>query len=141
MTTQFLIDDLKSDEGCRLKAYQDTLGIWTVGVGHAHVSPDTVWTQSQADEQLARDIETAEHCLDDGAPWWKSLNDARQDVLVNMTFNMGWATLCGFHFFLAAAKAGDYDAAAHHMLNSKWAAQVHSRATRLAEQMRTGVRT
>ena len=44
-----LISDLKRDEGLRLTAYKDTVGVWTVGYGHAHVAPGTVWTQEQAD--------------------------------------------------------------------------------------------
>lgn len=142
--TPHLTDDLKQDEGCRLEAYEDTLGIWTIGYGHAHVSPKTIWTQAQADAALAEDINHATALLDDHAPWWRSLCDARQDVMVNFCFNMGWGDgrhgLSSFVNTLAAIKAGRFDAAASGLLDSKWAAQVHGRATRLAEQLRTGVR-
>lgn len=138
--TPFLADDIKRDEGCKLTAYQDTQGIWTVGVGHAHVAPGTVWTQEQADEQLNLDILGAEVDLDRNAPWWRLLSDPRQDVLVNMCFNMGWSRLSGFHNMLAAVSIGDYVSAANEMLDSVWATQVHERANRLAEQMHSGVR-
>ena len=41
MTTKFLRADLQRDEGYRLSAYQDTGGVWTIGVGHtpAHQEP------------------------------------------------------------------------------------------------------
>lgn len=144
MTTPYLSDDLKRDEGCKLKAYKDSLGIWTVGVGHAHVAPDTVWTQAQADSQLSLDILSAEVDLDRNVPWWRNLNDPRQDVMVNLCFNMGWGDgsrgLSSFHNTLRLMDLGDFDGAAAGLLSSQWATQVHGRATRLAEQMRTGVR-
>jgi lysozyme len=39
---------------------------------------------------LAEDVAKAEALFDAHAPWWRSLNDARQDVMVNLCFNMGW---------------------------------------------------
>lgn len=138
--TPFLAADIERDEGCKLKAYEDTLGVWTIGVGHAYVAPDTVWTQAQADEQLRLDIIGAEMDLDRNIPWWRQLNDPRQDVMVNLCFNMGWHGLSGFHNALKAIEAGRYADGAEALLDSRWATQVHARATRLAEQMRTGVR-
>ncbi len=142
--TPHLVDDIKRDEGCRLKAYEDTLGIWTIGYGHAHVAPKTIWTQAQCDAALATDIEHAESLLDAHAPWWRSLNDARQDVMVNLCFNMGWGDgahgLSSFHNTLGHIQAGRYAEAAQGLLASRWAAQVHGRATRLAEQLKTGLR-
>jgi len=142
--TPFLIDDLKRDEGCRLKAYQDTEGYWTIGYGHAHVEPGTKWTQEKALVQLAKDVERATDLLDRNAAWWRTLNDARQDVMVNMCFNMGWGNgstgLSSFHHTLGHIQAGDWGAAALGLLSSQWAGQVKDRANRLAEQMRTGVR-
>lgn len=144
MTTAHLIEDLKRDEGCRLHAYVDSVGVITIGYGHAHVAPGTIWTQAQADAWLKRDIKRAAGLLDANIPWWRELNDARQDVLVNMAFNLGWGDgkhgLSSFHNTLAAIRAGDYERAADGMLASKWATQVHARANRLAKQMRSGVR-
>jgi lysozyme len=144
MTTPFLADDLKHDEGCRTDAYEDTLGIWTIGVGHAHVQAGDVWTMDQCDAQLATDIAHAEALLDANAAWWRTLDDARQDVMVNLCFNMGWGNgasgLSSFKNTLRFIESGDFDDAAKGLLASKWATQVHGRATRLAEQLKTGVR-
>jgi lysozyme len=144
LTTPFLLADLQHDEGCRLAAYADTLGIWTIGYGHAHVPPGTVWTQDQCDAALADDVANAEADLDASAPWWRDLNDPRQDVMANLCFNMGWGNgtsgLSSFKHTLGFIQSGDYDSAADGLLASKWATEVKSRATRLAEQMRTGVR-
>jgi ABC-type branched-subunit amino acid transport system substrate-binding protein len=45
-------------EGLRLKAYQDAVGVWTIGYGHTgpDVTPGLVISQAQADALLARDL-------------------------------------------------------------------------------------
>ena len=138
MTSPNLIPDLERDEGLRLSAYQDTKGIWTVGYGHAYVHPGTVWTQEQADAQLRIDVQATEDGLTAHLPWWRSLDDIRQDVLANMAFNLGVTALCQFHNTLAAVQRQDWQAAHDGMLHSAWATQVGHRAQRLAQQMLTG---
>lgn len=146
MTTPHVIDDIGRDEGCRLTAYQDTLGVWTIGYGHAHVEPGTIWAKQRAVDALISDVHHAINLLDQNIAWWRGLNDARQDVLVNMCFNMGWLSADGKHGLgtfkntLLQIEAGNYADAAAMMLKSLWAGQVKGRARRLAEQMRTGVR-
>jgi lysozyme len=145
MTTPFLLNDLKHDEGCELKAYKDTKGIWTIGVGHAHVSEGMVWTQAHCDAQLAQDIARAEAELDANAAWWRDLEDTRQDVMAMLCFNMGWGDgehgLSSFKNTLAEIRKSNFAAAAHGLATSKWAAEVKAaRAGRLAAQMQTGVR-
>jgi lysozyme len=136
-----LLADLKRDEGCRLRAYVDTLGIWTVGYGHAHVQPGTVWTQAQADAQLKADADR--HCAELVAalPWVARLDPVRRDVLANMAFNMGVPGLLAFKNTLASIEAGRFTDAALRMLASKWAGQIGNRAHRLADMMRTGRHT
>ena len=133
-----LISQLKIDEGCRLTAYKDTVGVWTVGYGHAHVQPDTVWTQEQAEKQLIEDV--ARHNLEllRRLPWVAGLDIVRQRVLFNMGFNLGIDGLLGFKNTLEFVRTGQYAKAADGMLASKWAKQVGQRAVRLAQHMRTG---
>lgn len=139
-----LVADLKRDEGCRLKAYKDTVGVWTVGYGHAHVAPGTVWTQAQADEMLVKDIIKHNAELELEIPWIKNLDPVRRRVLQNMAFNLGVGSatsgkgLLGFKNTLEAVRTGNYERAALGMASSKWASQVHDRAERLVAQMRTG---
>lgn len=49
---------IKAMESCRLGAYQDQAGIWTIGYGHigAGVTRGLTWTQAQADSQLLADL-------------------------------------------------------------------------------------
>ena len=53
---------IKYFEGCELKAYQDSGGIWTIGYGHTKsVSEGNIITQEQADDYLLQDLANAEH--------------------------------------------------------------------------------
>lgn len=145
MTTAYLRQDVARDEGLRLVAYPDPLTHaepWTIGYGHTgpDVHPGLVWTQAQADDALAEDLGAVQRELDKALPWWRQLNDARQDVLVNMGFNMGVPGLLKFKRTIAAIYLKDYAGAAADMLASAWAQQVHARAQRLALQMNSGVR-
>lgn len=48
---------IKCFEGCKLVAYQDIVGIWTIGYGETlGVHEGMVWTQEQADKQLRQRV-------------------------------------------------------------------------------------
>ncbi|WP_316150412.1 lysozyme [Cupriavidus sp. BIC8F] len=50
---ELLVSLIMRFEGCRLKAYRDVRGIWTIGWGEtAGVKEGMVWTQAQADAVL-----------------------------------------------------------------------------------------
>jgi lysozyme len=140
MTTPFLIGDLQRDEGLRLTAYQDSVGVWTIGYGHTPATPGETWTQDQADAALGADIAAAERGLDEALPWWRALDDVRQDVIVEMAFNLGVAGLLQFKIMLADLRAGAFGLAAAAMLMSRWADQVGDRAMRLSILMEKGAR-
>ena len=132
-----LRDQLIRDEGKRLTLYQDQLGFNTIGVGHnldAHGISEDV-----CELLLTEDIARAEAAVRVRLPWAAELAEPRRAVLVNMAFNMGMGGLMGFRRALAAMQAGDWPLAAREMLDSRWAGQVGERATRLAEQMKTGI--
>lgn len=144
MTSPYLVPDVKMDEGLRLTAYRDPGGVWTIGYGHAdrNVHEGMTWTLSAANAQLSMDINAVIRAFDASSVfmhWWKTLSDLRQDVLVNMGFNLGVAELATWKITLGHVQAGEYDQAAEAMLASHpWVDQVGRRAIRLAEQMRTG---
>ena len=129
---------LKHDEGCRLTAYKDTQGLWTVGWGHAYVPEGTCWTQEQADAQLDADVRRKIEGLDEIGPWWRDLDPVRASVVLMMAFNLGLGGFFGFRTTIERIRAGDYAGASASMLLSKWASQVGDRAQRLAFMMRTG---
>ena len=141
-----LIKQLRIHEGVRRNPYRDTKGILTVGVGHnmeANPLPSD-WkfplTDVQINLLLSKDIdEIAKAPLDKNIPWYKSLNDARQNVLLNMCFNMGWTTLSKFKNTLSLVQRGMFPEASKAMLQSKWAKDVGNRAVELAKIMEEGV--
>ncbi len=133
-----LIRQLRKDEGEESCVYKDSLGIWTIAVGR-NVDKDH-GGGLKADEIayiLNNDIDDRMEALTRALPWFQNLDDARRGVLVNMSF-MGVSKLLQFTNTLEAIRVGDYSKAADEMLDSLWAKQVGARATRLAQQMRTG---
>lgn len=56
------VDFIKSHEGCKLTAYQDQKGVWTVGWGSTgpDIKEGTVWTQDQADKDLVTRLQKIE---------------------------------------------------------------------------------
>ena len=136
MNKQRLAEQLKVHEGLRLKPYKDTVGKWTIGIGRN--LEDKGITEQEALFMLNNDVDYFYTNLIKMIPWFKSLSDARQNVLVNMAFNLGVAGLMSFKNALSLTSKGQYNAAASAMLDSKWARQVGYRAEELAEQMRTG---
>ncbi len=139
--TPMLFEDLERDEGLRLTSYQDTVGRWTIGYGHAQgVCEGERWTQSEAQVTLNADVARAVAQLDKALPWWRALDDVRQDAVCEMGFNMGVATLCEFVHALKYLQSGDHANASAAFLMSKWAAQVGKRAERIAFMIRTGAR-
>jgi lysozyme len=71
-------------------------------------------------------------------PFFSTLDDARQGVLVDMAFNLGMGGLYGFVDTLKLIKEKKYRLASYEMLNSEWASQVGNRATTLSRMMETG---
>lgn len=139
MDDRLLRDELVRDEGLRLAAYKDSVGLWTIGVGHllGHTQRMTAITKTEADALLAVDIYTAMETADRWIPEWRQASEARQRALVNMAFNLG-NRLQTFKRFRASVARGDWKRAAVEMLESKWAQQVGPRALRLRDMIRDG---
>lgn len=75
-------------EGCELTAYDDGVGVWTIGYGHtAGVSPGMTITQAQAEEFLRQDLEQFEAYVRDSVE--VELNGDQFSALVCFCFNIG----------------------------------------------------
>lgn len=140
MSHQNLTRQLRGDEGVREQAYQDHLGYWTIGVGRLidKRKPGSGLRDHEIDYLLKNDILDRVDALTRRLPWFKDLDEARQGVLLNMSFQMGVDGLLGFNNTLGLVRSGYYEQAAEAMLKSLWARQTPARARRMAEQMRTG---
>ena len=131
-----LAEQLKQHEGLRLKPYTDTVGKLTLGIGRN--LEDKGITEQEALFMLNNDVDYFYSQLNKRLTWFNKLDDARQNVLVNMAFNLGIRGLLTFKMTLSLIEYGDYNNAATEMLNSVWAYQVCQRAIELSKQMATG---
>ena len=128
--------DVMDAEGCCLLPYRDTGGTLTIGYGR-NLDANGI-SALEAEVLLDHDLAAAEQACRQAFAWYGTLNDTRQQVLVEMCFNLGLTRLLGFIKALAAMEARAYDQAAAEMLSSAWASHVGRRATRLARMMREG---
>jgi len=123
---------IKFHEGCRLVAYKDTRGIWTIGYGHTgpEVIEGLVWTQEQADAALYAEVALAlaRAVADLGQDAWDALDPVRQAVLVDMAYELGGRGLAGFRGMLGAIRASDWAGASVDGRDSAWDFEVPSRA-------------
>jgi lysozyme len=81
-------DLVKEFEGCRLTAYKDIAGVWTIGYGHTgkDVYEGLVWTQQQADDAIEHDLAAAAALL---AMYSPGLTDGPLAALTDFVFNLG----------------------------------------------------
>ncbi len=131
-----LIEQIKRHEGFRSKPYKCTAGKLTIGYG---LNLDAGVSEELAELILEYQVKRITKELRK-LEWFFDIDSfARQDVIVNMAFNLGVAGVCGFHKMINAISMHDYHEAANEMLDSKWFKDVGNRAIELAEQMRSGV--
>jgi lysozyme len=130
-----LLASVKQHEGCRLKAYQDTEGVWTIGYGRNIQELEI--DREQAEVWLVEDLKKSIKELDRAFQGWRDHSEVRQNVLIEMQFQLGATRLAGFLKFWAALRAKDYKTAAREMLNSRWAKQAPLRVMTLAARMET----
>jgi lysozyme len=79
---------IKSFEGCRLRAYLDSVGVATIGWGHtAGVKIGDTCTQAQADAWLQADLADSEEIVNRGVK--VPLTQQQFDALVSFVYNIG----------------------------------------------------
>lgn len=97
-------------EGCKLVAYPDIAGVWTIGYGHTgkDVYKGLVWTQEKAEDELQHDLKCADALLLAYSPNVDKMPGAA-DALSDFVFNLGignyrTSALCRY------VNAGSWDA-------------------------------
>jgi GH24 family phage-related lysozyme (muramidase) len=79
---------IKKFEGCELKAYQDSVDVWTIGYGHTKgVEDGQEITQEEAEEMLASELDEYEGYINDLVEC--DLEQHQFDALVAWVYNLG----------------------------------------------------
>jgi lysozyme len=144
MDLERIAKDIKQEEGLRLKPYQCSKGVWTIGYGHTggvkpEYYPDGIDQQMAEflfDYDLDQAIRGAESFVGPGP--FSELTDARQHCLCDLCLNIGIAGLAQFKRLQAAILAKDWLSAANEIKNSQYWTDVPARAARNRFRMLTG---
>ena len=130
-----LIDLLIRHEGLKLEPYRCTSNKLTIGVGRN--LEDCGISEDEARYLLKNDIQNFHEELTERFYFYKYLEGARKDALLNLAFNMGVPRLATFVKALDFMSQRKYKEAADEFLRSRWADQVGNRATEVAAMIRT----
>ena len=133
-----LTEMLRKHEGVRDKVYLCGAGYETIGVGR-NISEDGLGlSDDEIDYLLSNDIKRVREELTEEYYWFAGLDEARQDAMIDISFNLGQTRLRGFVKSLEAMAREDFDTAADEFMDSKWSEQVGDRAVEVTEIIRTG---
>lgn len=144
--------ELCEEEGVRLKAYRDTKGKLTIGVGHNCEANPTApiigrpitrvgqsITEAESVKLFEHDLSNVMHALDHHLDWWTTVAPfARRYVMISLCFNLGINGLLEFTHTLGSIKSGKYADAATHLKDSLWCRQVGNRCPKLCRILSTG---
>jgi lysozyme len=134
---------IKRHEGVRYKAYKDSLGLWTIGVGHLigdgkSQGPYEGKTLTEGEVDALFEEDFAHHyAIAQETPGWQLANKAGKGAMIDLAFNMGkWWTKWPKTSKLL--NEGEFESAADEMLDSKWAKQVKGRSVTITDMIRVG---
>lgn len=146
---------VRTNEGYRGPPYKDSKGLWSFGNGRCletHPLSGAEWKQlldagelvmsitpAGADwlEDTELDLVEAELARD-LYPYWSGLNDARQNALIEMAYQMGERKELGFHDMLTCVSKDDWPGAYAAGMDSDWARETPPRAQRVLTQLSSG---
>ena len=153
MNRERLEASVRKHEGYSATPYRDTRDFWTVGVGHLihhdelrGYTPrrtlgalfDYICDPATHEMWLKHDLAAAENDAKMFTVSFPTLSDARQEVLVEMAFQLGGRGLGEFRRLRTAIETGHWVTAEAEMLDSRWFKQTPNRAKELASRMLEG---
>ena len=98
---------IKKFEGCELEAYQDSVGVWTIGYGHTKdVKQGDKINQDEAENLLEEEMPEYEGYINDMVE--VSLEQCQFDALVSWVYNLGPTNLSS-STLLKVLNEGEYD--------------------------------
>jgi lysozyme len=145
MSEQEIKNMIIEHEGIRYKPYKDSLGLWTVGVGHLIGDGKTLpqeYNREFSHEEVMAMFEKDYHSHRRAAeriPGFNTMNGRGQGAMTDLTFNMGNAWIKGWPKLQKQLSDGDMEAAAANLAGSKWATQVGRRAPIIVDHVRNSI--
>jgi lysozyme len=130
-------------EGLRTRPYQDSLGLWTVGVGHLigdgkslPANMNREFSQQEVMDLFEKDF-AKHYTIAQQTPGWDKANETGKGAMIDLAFNMGrwWPK---FPNTAKALMAGDFSSAAAGLRDSKWFTQVGNRGSVISSMMAQG---
>ena len=142
--------------------YKDSVGLWTIGVGHL-IQPGNGKTlppeydayknnggpydkknnktPAMTDEQILKLFnEDFEHHkkMAMATPGWNLANETGQAAMIDLAFNMGGGWYKKFPNTSKALAAGDFNKASEGLKDSAWYTQVKDRGVKIVDMIRNG---
>ena len=136
-------DHFIAEEGYRPKAYKDSKGYWTIGIGHLLSKTESfaglVWTDAKIREVFENDLDNSLRHAKEIFPQYAILPPPVQLAVLDMIFNLGGYGFRGFKNTIRLIHAQKYKEAADSAIQSKWARiDVPNRAKRVCKLLASG---
>ncbi len=129
------VQQIALQEGLRQNAYQDSLGNWTIGIGHTPAYAGEHWSLDTCFSVFFNDIYKEGYLpVTQNLPWTKTLSKPRFWVNVNASFNMGFDNWSQFNETFTAMQSNNLEGVVQGMFSSAWYNQVPDRVLALAYQ-------
>ena len=139
-----IMDMIKRHEGVRTKPYKDSLGLWTVGVGHLIGDGKTLppeWdrelSMAEVDKLFYEDYMSHKKAAMK-IPGFNMVNAKAQGALIDLTFNMGNTWFKKWPNFVKNLSEGNTVGAANSLEDSNWFKQVKGRAVTIVSLIKQG---
>lgn len=119
-----VLESILNEESYEPYPYQDSKGVWSIGHGLTYLDEDesTIVVQIRIGKISKAIGHTISH-----------LSTTRQEVLIEMAYQLGVRGLFGFTRMWAAIRVNDCEGTVREMLDSQWAKEDSpNRANRLA---------
>ena len=151
-----IIASLTKAEGIRPQSYTDTTGHKTIGIGFNMDTPNArkVWQQAEISTPFGKAYDgqaslskeeinrlamasqlMAEKDVKQLVPGYSTLSPNRQEALLHMAYQLGKPRMAEFKNMLGSVKKGNFELAAKHLLDSKYARQTPERVRTLANML------
>lgn len=130
---------LIQNEGKIPYAYQDSLGFWTIGIGICIDKSKGGYLSEEEMLYLLQNRLNKIRASLSNYIWFRNLSEVRQEVLIEMAYNLGVNGLLAFKKMISFIEKRDYENAVKEMRSSKWAMQIgKNRLDDLCKRISTG---